>query len=355
MSCIVSENQPIYQALIDKAASYPADKVAQYKAKAYNKTAEYVASMNESIYDNRGEFYGWWSPPPNSGIGFKTEEFINEFLKKNPRVPKKPVEEPNEFLIGTAKAMDEARKIAAQNAPSITIDQLRTVLGLDNTVQKPVEKPKAALDYYNLMQEWNKPDVYTAENPRRSKRNVGKPVVKYFTEEDEQDEIAEAIEAVCAKKGWKYSDNLVAEFEAWLPTADKYTLEKYDYKSDKYIPRSKAEAAKEWAMYYSTSLQAQQKLLKISKAIIKYCEKNNIEYNPLMGEKFAAWKADPVNKKLISYSYTSYSGGCTCPSCDPTGERKKNAAANAVENSYERSVTYCVKAWFSTLKKTVIL
>ncbi len=356
MSCIVSENQPIYQALIDKAASYPADKVAQYKAKAYNKTAEYVASMNESIYDNRGEFYGWWSPPRNSGIGFKTEEFINEFLKKNPRVPKKPVEEPveepieapNEFVIGAAKAMDEARKIAAQNAPSITIDHLRTVLGLDT---KPVEKPATTRPWASY---FDKPIIYTAENPRRSRRIASKPKVEYFTKEDEQDEIAEAIEAVCGKKSWQYSDELIAEFETWLPTADKYVKEKYNWRTGKYELRSKPECAKMWAMYYSTSLEKQKKLKKISKAIVKYCEKNNIEYNPLMEEKFAAWKADPANNKIISYSYTSYTA-CTCPTCDPTGERKKNPAANVTEYSYERGITYCINKWFSTLKKTIIL
>ena len=310
MSCIISENQPIYQALIDKATSYPADKVAQYKAKAYNKTAEYVANMNESIYDNRGEFYGWWSPPRNSGIGFKTEEFINEFLKKNPRVPKKPIEEP---------------------------------------IEKPIEAPKAALDYYNLMQEWKKPVVYTAENPRRSKRNIGKPAVKYFTEEDEQDEITEAIEAFCAKKDYDYSDELVSEFNAWLSADEKRITKKYDWRSGKDILMSKAECAKEWAKYYSTSLQAQQKLKKFSKAIVKYCEKNNIEYNPMMDEKFAVWKADPANKKLITYTYTSYN--CTCVTCNPNGTIK----AESKEYSYERSATYCVNKWFSTLKKTVIL
>ncbi len=344
MSCIVSENQPIYQALIDKAASYPADKVAQYKAKAYNKTAEYVANMNESIYDNRGEFYGWWCPPPKSGIGFKTEEFINEFLKKNPRVPKKPVEEPNEFVIGAAKAMDEARKIAAQNAPSITIDQLRTVLGLDT---KAVEKPATTRPWASY---FDKPVIYTAENPRRSKRIAKMPKVEYFTKEDEQDEIAEAIKSVCVKKDWEYSDDMVSEFEAWLPTADKYTLEKYDYKTGKYILRTKLECAKEWVMYYSKNIEEQKKQQKFSKNIIKYCEKNNIEYQDVMAKKFAAWKADPANKKLVTYTYNSYSG-CTCDSCDPSGTKM----ASAIEYTYDRTPAYCINKWFSTLKKTVIL
>jgi hypothetical protein len=248
--------------------------------------------------------------------------------------------------------MDEARKIAAQNAPTITLDQLRTALGLDT---KPVEPAKPAWSYSSYLESL-KPVVYTAENPRRSKRVAAKPKVEYFTKEDEQDEIAEAILTVCKKKGYEFSEGLVAEFEAWLPTADKYTLEKYDYNTDKYIPRSKAEAAKEWAMYYSKSIEEQKKQQKLSKAIIKYCEKNNIEYQEVMVEKFAAWKADPANKNLVTSSYTSYNyGGCTCSGCDPTGEKKKAAAEVKTETTYyERTPAYCVNKWFSTLKKTIV-
>jgi hypothetical protein len=197
-------------------------------------------------------------------------------------------------------------------------------------------------DYY-------KTPVYTAENPRRSRRLANKPKVEYFTKEDEQDEIAEAIEAVCVKKGYEFSDELVTEFEAYLPTADKYATEKYDYNTGKYITRTKPEIAKQWAMYYSTSLQEQLLLKKLSKAIVKYCEKNNIAYQEVMAEKFAAWKADPANKKLITYTYSSFSG-CACGSCDPTGTKM----ANTTSYTYERTPTYCVKQWFSTLKKTIV-
>jgi MarR-like DNA-binding transcriptional regulator SgrR of sgrS sRNA len=236
------------------------------------------------------------------------------------------------------------------------LDKAASYLDQNSYQAKAYKKAAESLAEYNQMQEWKKPVVYTAENPRRSKRNIGKPVVKYFTEEDEQDEIAEAIEAVCAKKGYEFSEDLITEFNAWLPTADKYSLEKYDVWTGKYIPRTKPDVAKQWAMYYSKSIQEQQKLKKSSKAIVKYCEKNNIEYQDVMADKFAAWKADPANKKLITYTYTSYNyGGCTCSGCDPTGEKKKVAAEVKTETSYyERTPAYCVKQWFSTLKKTVV-
>ncbi len=129
MNCTISANQPIYQALIDKAASYPADK--PYQAKAYKKAAEYVATMIDSIYAERGEFYGWWAAPRGSGIGFKTEEFINEFIKANP-------------------------KPTSQQAT--TSQQVNTMYDT----------------YYDWIMKERYP-VYTPENPRRSRRLAKKP------------------------------------------------------------------------------------------------------------------------------------------------------------------------------------
>jgi hypothetical protein len=68
-----------------------------------------------------------------------------------------------------------------------------------------------------------------------------------------------------------------------------------------------------------------------------------------MDEKFAALKADPANKNLITATYNS-SSGCNCATCDPTGTKK----VIVTEYSYERSLTYCINKWFSTLKKTVV-
>jgi hypothetical protein len=326
MNCTVPANQPIYQALIDKAASYPSDK--PYQAKAYKKAAESIATYTKNIYDSIIE--------PIPGIGSSIEKFIDDFIYESIKANPQPA-------TYAEKAMDEARKIAAQNAPTITIDQLRTALGLDT---KPVEPAKPAWSYSSYLESL-KPVIYTAESPRRSRRLATKPKVEYFTKEDEQDEIAEAIEAFCAKKGYEFSEDLVSEFNTWLSADEKRATKKYDWRSGKYIFMSKPETAKQWAMYYSTSLQEQQKLKKFSKAIVKYCEKNGFEYDPLMDEKFAAWKANPANKKL--FTYTSYS--CTCGICDPTGTKKPSAT----EYSYNRSPAYWANKWFSTLKKTVVL
>ena len=360
-TCTIPANQSIYQALLDKAASYPADK--PYQAKAYKRAAESVLNYNKNFYDCIIETI--------PGIGQKIEEFIDDFVASNPLNPIMP--EP--VLTGAAKAMDDARKAAAANQPKdVTawpnddaaraafqakveaskviesapvqeaFNQLRTAIGLPT---KPIEQVKAVWSYSSYLESMKAP-VYTAEKPRRSRRLVNKPKVQYFTKEDEQDEIAEVIEVVCAKKGWAYDDELVTEFEAWLSADEKRDTKKYDWRSGKYILMSKPETAKQWAMYYSTSLQKQQKEQKLAKGLIKYCEKNNIEYQDKMADKFAAWMADPANKKLITYTYKS-SNGCDCSSCNPNSIKRE-----VQEYTYNRSDTYCINKWFSTLKKTIV-
>ncbi len=79
MSCVIPANQPIYQALLDKAASYPADKPDQIKA--YKKAAESVLSYNRNFYDSS-------IIEPIPGIGKKIEEFIDDFVAKTARVNK---------------------------------------------------------------------------------------------------------------------------------------------------------------------------------------------------------------------------------------------------------------------------
>ena len=382
MNCSVPANQPIYQALLDKAASYPADKI--YQAKTYKKAAESVLTHTWNIYDiakNNSWYQGQGQHIPGAGEGIRT--FIKDFIKTEvfpsenysekaanaarnaaaANAPKNVTTWPND---DAERAAFQAKLAASKVIESVPVqeafNQLRTAIGLP---AKPVEKPKTALDFYYESQ---KPVVYTAENPRRSKRVANKPKPKYVDSDDEDlddsdeeyidvdEDVAEAIETVCSKKGWVYSDTLVTDFETWLPIADKYSLTKYDYKTGKDIPRTKPDVAKYWVQYYSNNIQEQKKQLALNKALIKYCQKNNIEYKDVMAEKFATWKADPANNQIITYTYTSAKyGWCRCASCDPTGEKKKaTETIETKEYSYERSPAYCINKWFSTLKKAIV-
>jgi len=376
-TCVISKNQPIYQALLDKAATYPADK--PYQAKAYRTAAESVLSYDKNLYE---AYTGQLPCPSIYGIGDKIEEFICEFVKNNPVVTSSGDEvrvlNADEFAAAIAaslepsqKEMDEARdrikaalvtSISKFNndynvAQSITVEVPKTELppGLsrtitcggtriycghpecsDNTVSESVSLPTT------LTVATTAPIAMLLG---RGRRNIGKPTPKYFNEDDE---IAEMIESFCIKKHLFYYDELVADFKDWLPTANKYALERYDYSANKFIPYPKIEVVFYWARNFSTSLKKQQREQKLNRALFKYCEKNGFEYNPLMDKKFGAWMDDPANKELTTY--TTYSRYCACSQCNPTGVLRE-----AKKYTYDRAPGYCVNKWFATLKKTVVL
>ena len=360
-TCIISQNQPIYQALLDKAASYPADK--PYQAKAYRTAAESVLSYDKNLYD---AYTGELPCPSICGIGDKIEEFICEFVKANPAPAPTSAPAPASAPAPVQKEMDEARErvkealITSANkfindynvAQLMTVEAPKTELtpGLsrtitcggtlkycghpecpDNTVSESVSSPTTVtVATTTVAVTGTVAGTVTAKNPRRSRRNIGKPAPKYFNEEDE---IAEAIESFCAKKHLFYDDELVTEFKDWLPTANKYALERYDYSANKFIPYPKTEVVMYWAYNFSASLKKQQREKKFNKALVRYCEKNGFEYNPLMDEKFAAWAADPANKELITY--TIYSRYCACSDCNPTGIQRE-----AKKYTYDRRPSY---------------
>uniref|UniRef100_A0A6C0DWV6 Uncharacterized protein n=1 Tax=viral metagenome TaxID=1070528 RepID=A0A6C0DWV6_9ZZZZ len=415
-TCVISQNQPIYQALLDKAASYPADK--PYQAKAYRTAAESVLSYDKNLYE---AYTGQLPCPSIYGIGNKIEEFICEFVKTNPVVtssgdevrvlkadefaaaiiapletPPNPVEPAQKEMggalrvlnasiellavaatletpsnpVGPAqKEMDEARErvkealITSANkfindynvAQSITVEVPKTELppGLSRTITcggtlKYCGHPECPDN--TVSESVSSPTTFTVATTTaamllgRGRRNIGKPRPKYF---DEEDEIAETIESFCIKKHLFYDDELVTEFKDWLLTADRYALERYDYSTNKFIPYPKAEVVIYWAHNFSTTLKKQQKEQKLNKALIKYCEKNGFEYNPLMDEKCGAWMDDPVNKELLTY--TIYSRYCKCSDCNPTGVLREDK-----KYTYDRASGYSVNKWFATLKKQII-
>ncbi len=81
--CVVPANQPIYDALLAKAASYPAEK--HYKAKAYKKVAESVLTHTWDINEiaKKGT---WWQGQGQHvpGCGDSIKQFITDFVRRNP-------------------------------------------------------------------------------------------------------------------------------------------------------------------------------------------------------------------------------------------------------------------------------
>lgn len=361
-TCTVPQNQPIYQALRDKSAAYPPDK--HYQAKAYMKAAETILTLTRNLYDG-GDFYADDLP----GIGEKIEDFINDFIENTPE-PVATVSEPVKtcvvpqnqpiyqallnkaatytgemiYLQRVWKAVADAvanynrnlydgNCFCAEELPvtgytiGTNVENFINDL-LDNPHLKPVVKPAAP--------------AITPENPRRSNRIAKMPKMTYFSPEDEMMDVADAMQEVCKKKGWKYTDELVTDFYQWLPTANKYFVNKYDWKTNEYVPLTNIQIAKDWLVAFSTTINQQKILNNITKALIKYCDKKGFEYSTNMRDKFIEWYNDPANKSIVTNTFDA--GKCGCGKC-----------RDASTYTFPRSYTYCINKWIATLKKSIVL
>jgi hypothetical protein len=168
--------------------------------------------------------------------------------------------------------------------------------------------------------------------PRRSPRLANKPKVQYYTKHDELNDVIISIEDVCIKKSYTYEDSLIDDFYEWLTIdSEKYDwiTTKYDYKNKKVLPCTIPEIAKNWTLYLSNNIRNQKYDKSLLRALKNYCIKNGFEYNPLMNEKFIEWMYNPEN--IVCISFISDWG-----------------------QMYFRSPSWCVKKWFSTLKKIVV-
>lgn len=244
MSCVNSKNQPVYEALLEEGGKWAAEPILSYNQNLFDKYA----------YENYADV---------PGLSDRAEEFIFNYMKERGSTL-------TYTWAGVRVAMAAARKHAAEFAPKDTTSwpddsaeraafQARVAASKVKETPiptpvvapvAPVEPPKPLWSWENYLESM-KPKVYTAENPRRSSRLAKKPAVKYFSK---WIEVKKVIKATCAKKGLKYSDKLIEEFNSWLPTADFYKVHMWDNGTSSYIPRDRKEIARDWAEFWSTSL-----------------------------------------------------------------------------------------------------
>ncbi len=372
VQCITPINQAIYQALLDKAATYSADK--QYQSNAYKKAADSIAKWNYSLYT---EYL-----PSIPFVGPSIQNFIDEFIKSEVF--------PSEKNDGVA--MDTARTIAAQNAPTITQAQgivdsvfnsmenkvlndlvnevarqvspelmtsilntpISTLFNIDasdeDVMTEDMKKLHSIIDsafdsmsgkiVENVTEEAIKIATVEEKNtPRRSNRLASKPIVDYSTmldeeqssdeeytpsetDEEESDDDDDEIEAIlkkyCKKNKLIYSNTLIQDYKLDSVDNDSFMDTLYDTVMD-------------WAEYKSKNLIAQLKLRKSAKKLERYCNKMNIEYHPDLVTAYDKWVNDPANKHLTTYrkSYMTFDV--------PLGDAA------------------CIKTWLGLQKKVIIL
>jgi hypothetical protein len=348
MMCVNPINQPIYQALLDKAASYPPEK--HYQAQAYTNVAKCVRAWTYNLYTDY--------VPAVGCVGPRIASFIYDFRKKNPQ-PIQPTilplsnqtdintpDTPDDVFAsdgyqGAIEAMDTAHNIAAQNAPK------HTAWSNDDAQRDDAERAafQARLDASRIQEVVL--GTITDGGVRRSSRLQSKPKVQYCDDDDdavdddsdetyiddqrvdeedldEREKIIQTIKGLCAKKGWEYSDDLITEYDAWRATAtEDYKIKKYIHLQG-YRNLSEPAIAKQWATQFSDSLRKQKQRSKIAHGLRKYCDKNKIQYEDTMYNKYIAWYYTPSIQEWVKNSY--------------------------IAPSYITPIS----GWFATLKKVIV-
>ncbi len=350
--CVNPINQPIYQALLDKAASYPPEK--HYHAQAYTNVAKCVRAWTYNLYTDY--------VPAVGCVGPRIASFIYDFRKKNPQpiqptilplsnqtdinTPDTPDDVfPSDGYQGAIEAMDTAHNIAAQNAPK------HTAWSNDDAQRDDAERAafQARLDASRVQEVVL--GTITDGELRRSSRLQAKPKVQYCDDDDdavdddsddsdetyiddqrvdEEDEVTRTIKRVCAKNEWPYSDDLVTDYNAWYPTAYSWEKQTYDYNTNTYTPRRVDIVFKRWAKKYSAKLKTYYRMTAMKNGLIKYCNRHGYKHNETMAKKFIKWVSDPANTTRV----------CTY--------------ANNVSQVYDYQPATVVTKWFKTLKKVII-
>jgi hypothetical protein len=337
VTCAVPANKPIYDALLAKAASYPADKV--YQAKAYKKAAETVRTYKQNIPDDCAKYGGFYMTRYDGvgrdihmarydGIGRGIEDFIYQFIKTL-----KPVEVKKNCKHDSNEPLYQALVAKAASYPK---DEPYKAKHYTKAAEK------VAAHIYSL------PSAYSLQGYIAIQGFGGDSVTSFIwnflctpeksaREPTEDEKITSTIQGFCVAKGYKYSDDLVAEYKAWRPTANQWVLEKWCNGSKAYISRSLQEIVLEWTRYYSKGIKQQERQKQLSKVVAKYCKKENIQYSSEMESKFQQWLKDPANKKHIVATYTYTTNG------------------HSSTSEWHKTPYACVTNWFRTLKKIVSL
>jgi hypothetical protein len=313
-SCVVPANQPIYEALIKKANSYPSTE--PYKAKAYTKAATSIAAHTNNIYDELVN--DWWYSDGLSGIGWGITMFINEFIKTNPRTNLTLIDHYNQLILDSKPV-----QYITENPQSIR----SATAGTAGLVRRSNRLKGKVVKYYESDDD---DDVNDSEDDS-DETYVDESDAESDTASEEEDEVTRAIKSICAKNAWPYSDDLVTDYKAWYPTKPYYQTHNYNYDTQAYdTPRKTEVVVKTWAREYSTKLKPFYRMTAMKLGLIKYCKRHGYEHNEKLAKKFAEWASDPANTTRV-YAYVG--GG---------------------RYVYEYPPATAVTKWFKTLKKMIV-
>jgi hypothetical protein len=333
MSCTIPVNEPIYKALLQKAASYPPEKV--YQIRAYHAAAEKMSAVTIDLVANYG-----------------TCEYFKVLDKFGP----KALELIDDYCMNAASEKRRTQMMSPGGADCFVPGNN----GLYNALLYRAAKAsnKYAAKHYTdaaakvLASPRSLPDAWAVGRGEEAIENLGVgpsivayikhycneikggKVFKYPSTDDEKAE--EALKIYCIKNGYTYSAALLEEYKRERPNIPSWRKKKYNYHTQKSEARTDAEVATLWAQLYSETLRPQPETNKYKQGVINYCKRNNIVYQPLMLERLNVWRE--ANKDTLRVEQWWWGP-------DAAGK----------PTSYPLSSTAVIRRWFATLPKTVVL
>jgi hypothetical protein len=342
-TCVIPENQPIYQALLAKADSYPPED--KYKAAAYRTVADEVAALDTNLYSVADKPYFSSIHIPRAGDSIKC--FIREFIKKPVITCVVPENQPIYQALITKAAtypLSEPWKAKAYKKAAESIATYNKNIFKDYELENtcygiPYVGDSIEEFIYNFINTTTKNKAVAVQSSPAGAASLV-PVVPVVPSVvpvvPEDDEVTKAIKQICIEKKATFTPQLIDEFNAWRTGRDltKYCDISFVGTTHVRTPRSLPQHAAYWAKYISHTLQVQYNQPTYLQHIIKYCKNNNIPYNNDMLAQFNSWMADPANKRHTT---------------------RINKWLGGNNYAYIISPFYTVKNWFKTITRVSLV
>jgi hypothetical protein len=150
------------------------------------------------------------------------------------------------------------------------------------------------------------------------------------------DEVEEEIRSVCKERNWKYTPELLTDFEEYY---QKYKLDDNT--------TTKAGLARQWTLYISDRITGEIAYNNAEYFVKRHCKEHNFKFENKMPQLYLDWYNDPKNKDKVTYVYEG--GICNCIWCKERVQTLPHPTHYTMIHSHEK----CVEIWFGTLKKCI--
>jgi hypothetical protein len=294
MTCYVPQNQPLYQALLEKAASYPPEK--PYQAKAYTDAAHQISLMKVPVSTD-GKIYTGSLPSSIPTLG-SVYLFCRDTISR------------------------------LYSTPNTHIDTSQNIRRSSRNIDKP------SINYtYKTYSDDDDSDHDSDDSEYCTTSN--KPIT-------EDEAIEKAIHNNCQTNGYVFSPNYIREFNDWYSSKEAQEKLLHLARLNGYT-FTKLQSVKCWLNWGSITFKILRKNKRLLTTLKQYCNKRNIIHNNHVTTRFLAWYLDNFdnsNSTMIYSTSNTYHHDRLIPSNIP--------------NLYLLPNSIIIKNWFSTLQLSIV-